>query len=97
MSPHTLHRTTQKLNVDYFVNPVDVEDYSARKFYKLDQRVDTDFVMKLRYECDGEVRARERMVLDAQGWFFPDVKKMKQARSMELKSCRRLDSLKGKY
>jgi DnaJ family protein B protein 12 len=94
--PHTMHRTTPKLNVNYFVNPVDVEDYNSRKFRQLDQRVEVDYVGKLRYECESEVHARDRMMQDAQGWFFPDVEKMKQARAMELKSCRRLDSLKGK-
>lgn len=97
VSPHTMQRTTPKLDINYFVNPVDVEDYSSRKFRQLDQRVEVDFVTKLRYECESEVQARERMVQDAQGWFFPDVERMKQARAMELKSCRRLDSLKGKY
>jgi hypothetical protein len=33
------------------------------------------------------------MVQDAQGWFFPDVEKLKQARAMELESCRKLESL----
>lgn len=97
VSPHTLHRTTPKLHVNYFVNPVDVEDYSARNFRQMDQRVEVDFVTRLRYECESEVQARDRMVQDAQGWFFPDVEKMKQARAMELKSCRRLDTLRGKY
>lgn len=97
VSPHTLHRTTPKLNINYFVNPLDVEDYSTRKLRQLDQRVEVDYVTTLRYECELEVQARERMIQDAQGWFFPDVEKMKQARAMEMKSCRRLDSLKGKY
>ncbi|KAJ9297854.1 hypothetical protein DTO271G3_4075 [Paecilomyces variotii] len=94
--PHTMQRTTPKLKVDYFLNPVDVEDYSARKFHQLDQRVEVDYVSKLRYECEAEVQHQERMIQDAQGWFFPDVEKMKAARAMELKSCRRLDSLKGR-
>lgn len=95
--PHTMQRTTPKLNLNYFVNPGDVEDYSARKFRQLDQRVEVDYVTKLRYECESEVHARERMIQEAQGWFFPDVEKMKEARAMELKSCRRLDNLKGRY
>lgn len=95
--PHTLHRTTDRLNLHYYVNPGEVEDYSARKFRQLNQRVEVDYVSKLRYECESEVLARDRMIQDAQGWFFPDVEKMKEARSLELKSCRRLDELKGKY
>lgn len=95
--PHTMGRTTPKLNVNYYVNPLDVEDYSARKFRQLDQRVEVDYVSLLRYECEHEVNARDRKIQEAQGWFFPDVDKMKEARAMELKSCRRLDSLRGKY
>lgn len=95
--PHTMGRTTPKLNINYYVNPLEVEDYSARKFRQLDQRVEVDYVTSLRYECEYEVNARERKIQEAQGWFFPDVEKMKEARAMELKSCRRLDSLKGKY
>ncbi|KAJ6103886.1 J domain-containing protein [Penicillium sp. IBT 16267x] len=94
--PHTMGRTTPKLNINYFVNPLDVEDLSPRKLRQLDQRVEVDFVTALRYECDGEVNLRDRKIQEAQGWFFPDVDKMKEARAMELKSCRKLESLRGK-
>lgn len=90
-------RTTPKLHLNYFVNPVDVEDFSARKLKQLDQRVEVDYVTSIRYECESEVQARERMIQEAQGWFFPDVEKMKEARALELKSCRRLDQLRGRY
>ncbi|KAK2774340.1 hypothetical protein FQN52_004281 [Onygenales sp. PD_12] len=92
--PHTMHRTTPKLKLDYFLNPVEVEDYSARKFHQLDQRVEVDYVSRLRYDCENEVQARDRMIQDAQGWFFPDVEKIKEARSLELRSCKKLNSLK---
>ncbi|KAH3160487.1 hypothetical protein KXV34_007787 [Aspergillus fumigatus] len=95
--PHTMQRTTPKYNINYFVNPRDVEDYSAKKLRQLDTKVEVDYITKLRYECESEVHARDRMMQEAQGWFFPDVEKMKEARSMELKSCRQLDSLKGRY
>lgn len=91
-----MQRTTPKLKVNYFINPVDVEDYSTRKFHQLDQRVEVDYVTKLRYECDVEVQHRDRVIQDAQGWFFPDVEKIKEARAMELKSCRKLDAMKGR-
>lgn len=96
VSPHVMQRTTPKLKVNYFLNPTDVEDYTPRKFYQLDQRVEVDYVTKLRYECESEVQTRDRMIHEAQGWFFPDVEKMKEARAMELKSCKRLDALKGR-
>ncbi|RDW57968.1 J domain-containing protein [Aspergillus mulundensis] len=97
--PHTQQRTTPEIKIDYFLNPKDVTDFSSREFRNLDKQVEVDYVKKLRYECEGEILARDRMIQDAQGWFFPDVEKIKEARAMELKSCRRLDSLplKRKY
>ncbi|KLJ08489.1 DnaJ like subfamily B member 12 [Blastomyces silverae] len=92
--PHTMHRTTPKLKLDYFINPAEVEDYSARKFYQLDQKVEVDYVSNLRYDCEREIQTRDQMIQDAQGWFFPDVEKLKEARSLELRSCKRLNSLK---
>jgi len=91
--PYTLHRTTPKLKVNYFVNPREVEDYSSRKFTQLDSRAEVDYVSKLRFECQNEVNVQERMLQDAQGWFFPDEEKIKAARSMELRSCRKLNDL----
>ncbi|KAL4873197.1 hypothetical protein BDV12DRAFT_160557 [Aspergillus spectabilis] len=97
--PHTMQRTTPEIKIDYFLNPKDVSDFSSREFRNLDKQVEVDYVKKLRFECEGEMVARNRMVQDAQGWFFPDVEKMKAARAMELKSCRRLENLplKRKY
>lgn len=95
--PHTMQRTTPKLKIDYFLIPGDVDDFSQRKFSQLDRKVEVEYVTKLRYACENEVQTRERMIQDAQGWFFPDVEKMKAARSMDLKSCQRLESLKGRY
>ncbi|KAL3450691.1 hypothetical protein BJX65DRAFT_249734 [Aspergillus insuetus] len=97
VSPHTMQRTTPKLNINYFVNPLDVDEYNTRKFNNLDKRVEVEYVTRLRHECESEIHARDRMIQDAQGWFFPDVEKLKAARTMELKSCRRLESLKGRY
>ncbi|EEH18521.1 hypothetical protein PABG_07581 [Paracoccidioides brasiliensis Pb03] len=92
--PHTMQRTTPKLKLDYFINPAEVEDFSARKFHQLDQKVEIDYVSNLRHDCEREVQAREQMIQDAQGWFFPDVEKLKEARSLELRSCKKLNSLK---
>lgn len=95
--PHTMGRTTPNLNLNYFVNPLDVDDFSARRFKQLDKQVELDHVRALRFECENEVHLRERKIQDAQGWFFPDIEKMKEARAMELKSCQRLEKLRGKY
>jgi hypothetical protein len=88
-----MKRTTPKLKLNYFLDPREVEDYGQRKFHQLDQKVEVDYVSKLRHECENEVHTRDRMIQDAQGWFFPDVEKMKEARELELRSCKKLESL----
>lgn len=96
-APHTMGRTTPNLNLNYFVNPLEVDDFSSRRFKQLDKQVETEHVRSLRFECENEVNQRERMIQDAQGWFFPDVEKMKEARAMELPNCRRFEKLRGRY
>lgn len=89
--PYVMHRTTPRLHVDYFLNPVEVEDYSNRNFRDLDRKAENSYVTNLQYDCQLEMRTRNRMIENAQGWFFQDVDKMREARSYEMRSCRRLD------
>lgn len=95
--PNTLQRTTPKIKLSYYLNPTEVEDYSPRKLHQLDQKIEVDYVSNLRLECESEAQIRDRMIQDAQGWFFPDVEKIKKARSLELRSCEKLRSLRGKF
>lgn len=94
--PYTLHRTTPRLKVNYFVNPREVEEYSTRKFHQLDQKAEADFLSGLQYECHNEIDLRDHMIQDAQGWFFPDEEKLRAAHNLELKSCNRLSQLQGR-
>lgn len=91
--PHTLHRHTKRMNVDYYINPAEVEHYSASQFSKLDQRAEINFIQRLNVECQQEEIAKQDLVNEATGWFYQDAEKMQQARTMEMKSCRRLDSM----
>ena len=88
-----MHRTSQRLKVDYYINPSDVADYNGRKMSDLDRKAENQYVTNLQYECQLETRTRNRMVEDAQGWFFPDERKMREARNYEMRACKRLDSL----
>lgn len=91
--PYTLKRTTPNLKLDYFLDPLEVNDYGSRKFYQLDHRIEVDYVSRLQDDCERERSAKERMIQSAQGWFFPDTEKIKEARSLELRSCKKLRSL----
>lgn len=93
--PHTLHRTTPRLKVDYYLNPSDVADWNHRKLSQLDQKAEVSYLGRLRSECDAEMEQRQRMMQDARGWFFQDPDKMREARNLEMRSCRRLDDLRS--
>lgn len=91
--PYTLHRSSKNLHVDYYVNPVEVADFTNKKFSQLDQRAEQTYTKALRIECEHEVDRRQRVVNEAQGWLFQDPDKMKQARGMEMKACRKLEAM----
>lgn len=92
--PYTMHRITPRLKVDYYINPLEVEDWSNRKLHQLDQSAEVDFVRKLRIDCEIESENRQRLVQDAQGWFMIDQEKMAKARRLPMKNCNRLDELR---
>ena len=89
--PYTMQRTSPRLKVDYFVNPKDVIEMTGKKLGELDKRVENNYIQNLQYECQLETRQRTRMMEDAQGWFFPDENKMRAARKLEMRSCRKLE------
>lgn len=88
--PYTMHRRTPRLKVNYYINPKDVMDYNGRKMNELDKKAEIKFVSDLQFECQAEQRQRNRMMDEAQGWFFPDAEKMQAARNLDMRSCRRL-------
>lgn len=89
--PYTMHRVTSRLKVNYYINPKDVVDYTFGKMKELDKKAENKYVTDLQYECQMEHRQRNRMVEEAQGWFFQDPDKMQAARDLEMRSCRRLE------
>lgn len=92
--PHTMHRVTPRYRVDYFLNPAEVEGWTARQFNSLDQRAEVDYVSTLKYQCETEVQRKRQEISDATGFFFTDENRLKRARDMPMPGCRRLDELK---
>ena len=90
--PNTMHHVSHNLRVDYYLNPTEVADYNGRKMKDLDRKAENQYITQLQYECQVETRNRNRLIEEAQGWFFPDLDKMRRADNYDMKSCRRLDS-----
>lgn len=91
--PHTLHRTTPRFQVNYYLDPRAVDDYSDRKLRQLDQRVEVKYINTLKTECQVEQSERSRTLEEAQGWFTTDESKLREARAMPMKSCNRLNEM----
>ncbi|TVY83128.1 putative J domain-containing protein [Lachnellula suecica] len=91
--PHTMSRHTNKMKVDYWLNPVEVDGFTSRQFHHLDQTAEIQYVQQLRVFCEEEMEARSRLVQEAQGWFVQDTAKMHKAKNMEMANCRKLESL----
>jgi DnaJ family protein B protein 12 len=91
--PHTYHRTSSRMKVDYYLNPGDVADYTPSQWSKLDKEAEINLIGRLNVECQREEQEKQQLVMEAQGWFYQDEKKMRQAAMMPMKSCRRLDKL----
>jgi DnaJ homolog subfamily B member 12 len=91
--PNTLHRTTPRFQVNYYLDPRAVEDYSDRKLRQLDQKAEVKYINTLKYECQVEHADRSRLLEEAQGWFSTDESKILEARAMPMKSCKLLNEL----
>ena len=58
--------------------------------HELDRIAENKYVSDLQFGCQAEHRQRNRMMDEAQGWFFQDADKMQEARNLDMRSCRRL-------
>ncbi|GAM82949.1 hypothetical protein ANO11243_009350 [Dothideomycetidae sp. 11243] len=92
--PYTHQRTSAGLRVPYWVKPVDVQGYSERDWRSLDKSAETQYVNKLNYECEHENDVKQRMFNEAQGFFFIDHDKIRAAKALPMRSCRRLSELR---
>ena len=93
--PYTQPHTSSRLSVPYFVNPVEVADFSSKHWKALDKVAEGQYVGQLSAECEWEQNQRQRLANEAQGFFFTDQSKLDQARRMEMPNCRRLNELNG--
>lgn len=75
------------------MNPRDVADWPERKWRKLDSHVEKTLYSQLSETCGMEYRHQQRMVEQAQGWFWTDERLMEEARGLQMPGCVRLQAL----
>ena len=93
LHPYTEQRTTPNLNVNYYVNPEEVAQYSEKKLNKLDRTAEHQLLRHLKNECENELIYQRRLRDAAQGWFYQDPDKMALAQTYTMPSCERLQNL----
>lgn len=88
--PHTLPRHTKHYKKAYWVNPAEVDSFTARKLVDLDSRADQFYVRELNILCQEERDRKEQLKQDAQGWFGIDKAKWQEANNMPAPNCQTL-------
>ena len=91
--PFTLSHTSSRLNVPYWVNPAETENFTPKNWKDLDKVAEGKYVGQLSAECGWENAQRQRIANEAQGFFFTDQAMLDRARRMERPSCSKLGKL----
>jgi DnaJ family protein B protein 12 len=91
--PFTAHRTTPKYKVNYYVNPVDVVDYTPRHFSQLDKEAETKYINRVKVDCEVERQHQQRIWDESQGWFYQDKTMADRAKNMEMTNCKILKDM----
>ncbi|KAF1835077.1 DUF1977-domain-containing protein [Decorospora gaudefroyi] len=92
-APNTLKRVSSRIKIDYYVDPREVHDYTHKKWRKLDDVAENQYVHITNTRCQSERFRQRKAMEEAQGWFSVDQEAMSKARNMELKSCNKLRKL----
>ncbi|KAG9238386.1 hypothetical protein BJ875DRAFT_480353 [Amylocarpus encephaloides] len=92
-APQTDMRLSTQHKKEYWTSPADTIDYTKKMFDRMDANADRIYVQDLNYRCTLEEDERQRMIQDAQGWFFPDMQKLQKASKLPLKHCKTLGDL----
>jgi len=89
--PMTHQHTSNRLHIPYYVNPVDVKDYTSKQWKALDRVAEGQMINRLSAACEQEHNAQIRMAQEAQGFFYTDTVKLEEARNMAMPNCQKLN------
>lgn len=93
VTPYTHERVTSRIKLHYFVDPREVHDYNPKKWRKLDEQAEQQYVHNINVRCQNEQYSQRKAIEDAHGWFFVDEDALEKAKNMELKNCQKLDKM----
>ncbi|KAG0668904.1 hypothetical protein C6P40_004935 [Pichia californica] len=93
-----VERTTPKYNINYYLEQKTVDNFNGRKnpekeLRGLDKFVEAQYIERISLSCIREQRYRDSIIEQAQGFFFNDYEKIREANTMPLPNCERLGEL----
>lgn len=93
-----VERSTPKYDINYYLEEKTVDNFKRRnnaekELKGLDKYVEQQYVENLSRSCLRERRYRDNMIQQAEGIFFNDWDKIKEANEMPLPNCEKLDEL----
>lgn len=88
--PNTMQHTSNRLHVPYYVNPVEVQDFTSSQWKKLDKVAEGKMIGQLSSACEYEHDVQIRLAQEAQGFFFTDQVKLERARNLPMPNCQKL-------
>jgi len=91
--PHTQKHVSANLKVPYYINPIEVTDYTKKQWVALDRTAENRYMHHLDSRCSVEQQTRAQLMQDAQGWFFQDNVAMDRASKMKMPYCTKLNHL----
>lgn len=96
-----VERTTPRYDINYYLEKKTLDNFKGRQnpekeLNGLDKYVENQYMERVSLGCLRERRVKEGIIEQAQGIFFNDWDKIRQANSMEMPNCERLEELQKK-
>lgn len=93
-----VERSTPLYNINYYIEQKTFDNFNGRKnpekeLKGLDKFVETQYIDRLSLSCLREKRYKDGLIQQAQGIFFNDWDKIKEANEMPMPNCERLEIL----
>lgn len=89
--PQTLHRSSHRYNIPYYVDPKDVTSFDEKKWRALDKGAEVQYISSLQNTCEDVVDRKRNMLRHAQGIFWTDENMVRAAENLDMSSCKRLE------
>lgn len=90
---YSVQRTTPHFNIPFYVGDKFLEDKSELKLKNFDAKVENLYVQDRRAKCSREQVHKNELMEDAQGWFYTDHRRLRQAEAMPMPHCQELRDL----